>query len=117
MITDLNTGLVWQQSGSIYPRDWRQAHDYVSHLNVENFGGHMNWRLPTADELITLLNPPPRGQALCIASLFDTTQQWIWSADRRSFQAAYYVDVELGFVGWQDFSAPFYVRAVCVPSP
>jgi hypothetical protein len=23
------------------------------------------------------------------------------------------VDVELGFVGWQDFSAPYYARAVC----
>ena len=44
--------------------------------------------------------------------IVDPTQRWLWSCDRRSYTAAYYVDVELGFVGWQDFSAPFYVRAV-----
>jgi serine/threonine protein kinase len=116
-ITDHSTGLTWQQSGSQYPRTWRQAHDYISRLNAEQFGGQQNWRLPTADELVTLLKPSPQGRSLCIAPMFDATQRWIWSADRRSFLSAYYVDVELGFVGWQDFSAPFYVRAVRVLNP
>ena len=114
MITDQSTGLTWQQSGSMYPRTWRQAHDYIYRLNAEQFGGHQSWRLPTVDELVTLLKPSPQGRSLCIAPIFDATQRWIWSVDRRSYLAAYYVDIELGFVGWQDFSAPFYIRAVCV---
>jgi serine/threonine protein kinase len=112
-ITDDLTGLTWQQSGSKYPQTWHRAHHYVARLNALEFGGFQNWRLPTADELITLLKPPSQGRDMCIEPLFDTTQRWIWSADRRSFIAAYFVDIELGFMGWQDFSAPFYVRAVC----
>jgi serine/threonine protein kinase len=116
-IADQSSGLAWQQSGSAYPRTWRQAHAYIDRLNEQQFAGHTNWRLPTIDELITLLKPQPHGQDLCIAPVFDATQRWIWSTDRRSFLAAYYVDMELGFVGWQDFSAPFYVRAVRTVHP
>jgi serine/threonine protein kinase len=113
IVADHATGLIWQQSGSAYPRSWQAAKTYVESLNVERFGGYQLWRLPTVDELITLLRPTPQGRDLCIAPLFDPTQRWIWSADRRSFMAAYYVDTALGFVGWQDFSAPYYVRAIC----
>ena len=116
-ITDGLSGLTWQQSGSRYPMSWQQAHHYVARLNDQRFSGRQDWRLPTLDELITLLKPPSQGRDLCIEPLFDTIQRWIWSADRRSFIAAYFVDIELGFVGWQDFSAPFYVRAVCRPHP
>jgi serine/threonine-protein kinase len=112
-ILDRATGLVWQQSGSDYPRPWPRASDYIRHLNETSFAGHSAWRLPTVNELMTLLSPVPQGSALCIEPLFDATQRWVWSADRRSFAAGYYVDVELGFVGWQDFSAPYYIRAVC----
>ena len=114
-ITDGLSGLTWQQSGGKYPMNWRQAQHYVARLNARRFAGRRNWRLPTLDELITLLKPPSQGRDWCIEPLFDTTQRWIWSIDRRSFIAAYFVDMELGFVGWQDFSASFYVRAVCSP--
>jgi serine/threonine protein kinase len=113
IIHDDLTGLTWQQSGSMYPQTWQQAHAYVARLNAQRFGGFQNWRLPTVDELITLLESPTRDGRMCIEPLFDSTQRWIWSCDRRSFIAAYFVDIELGFVGWQDFSAPFFVRAVC----
>jgi serine/threonine protein kinase len=112
-LTDDLTGLIWQQSGSKYPQTWQQARRYIDRLNDQRFGGFRTWRLPTVDELVTLLKPPSRARDMCIEPLFDATQRWIWSADRRSFIAAYFVDIELGFVGWQDFSAPFYVRAVC----
>ncbi|MGD9367138.1 MAG: DUF1566 domain-containing protein [Desulfobacteraceae bacterium] len=111
-VKDHSTGLIWQTSGSRYPRYWQSAQHYIRQLNQEKFSGIDNWRLPNIDELVTLLNPNPQGAALCIESVFDDTQRWLWSIDRRSFTAAYYVDIELGFVGWQDFSAPYYVRAV-----
>lgn len=111
-IHDQTTGLTWQKSGSGYARTWPQAHKYIRRLNMEAYGGIQNWRLPTIDELITLLKPSPQGSTLCIETLFDPAQKWIWSIDRRSYISAYYVDIALGFVGWQDFSAPYYVRAV-----
>jgi len=115
IIEDRSTGLIWQKTGSRYPRTWQEAHLYIRRLNEEACGGVQNWRMPTVDELVTLLNPTPQGAALCIESMFDETQRWVWSVDRRTYVSAYYVDMELGFVGWQDFSAPYYVRAVSSP--
>lgn len=112
-IADHATGLVWQQAGSRYPGTRQHAVTYVEDLNQRCFAGRSDWRLPTISELITLLRPKHNAIDLCIAPLFDHRQRWIWSIDRRSFVAAYYVDMELGFVGWQDCSAPYYTRAVC----
>lgn len=113
LVLDRTARLLWQRAGSAYPCDWRQAGEYIRRLNAQKFAGRTTWRLPTIDELVTLLRPTPQIQDLCIAPLFDPTQRWLWSADRRSFAAAYYVDVQLAFVGWQDQRAPYYVRAVC----
>jgi serine/threonine protein kinase len=114
-VEDRTTGLVWQKTGCGYPRTWQEAHLYVRRLNESAHGGVQNWRMPTVDELVTLLTPTHPGADLCVEPIFGKTQRWIWSIDRRSFVSAYYVDMELGFVGWQDFSAPYYVRAVSSP--
>jgi serine/threonine-protein kinase len=113
LLLDQTTGLVWQQAGSPYPGSWNKAHAYIRMLNQKAHGGLTAWRLPTIEELATLLRPPSQGTDLCLPTLFEPTQRWLWSIDRRSFAAAYYADAELGFVGWQDMSAPYYVRAVC----
>ena len=111
-VTDTASGLMWQQSGSAFPMDWRHAKEYADQINAEGFAGHSDWRLPTISELMTLLTELPTGDDHCIEPIFDQEQKCIWSCDRRSFTAAWYVSSDLGFVAWQDFSAYFYVRAV-----
>ena len=111
-VTDSDTRLMWQQSGSPFQLQWHQAWDYVDRLNTERFAGHRGWRLPTIDELITLLRDIPRAGDDCIAPIFDQSRIWLWSCDRRSFTAAWYVSSDMGFVAWQDVTANFYVRAV-----
>ncbi|QTA86130.1 protein kinase domain-containing protein [Desulfonema magnum] len=112
-ITDSATGLIWQQSGTDYPVTWNHARVYIDKLNKACFAGHDNWRLPTVDELMSLLTEPLRDRDFCVEPIFDNTQKWLWSADTRSYVAAWYVSVDMGFVAWQDFSAYYYVRAVC----
>ena len=111
-IADLTSGLVWQQSGSRFPLTWQQARTYVDQLNSVVYAASRNWRLPTIDELMSLLTKSPSGPDYCIEPVFDPTQKWLWSCDRRSFTAAWYVSIDLGFVAWQDFSAYYYARAV-----
>jgi serine/threonine-protein kinase len=112
IIKDRATDLLWQQSGSAYPLTWHQAHAYIKQLNLRRLGGTRTWRLPTVDELMTVLTPTPHGEDYCIEPIFDRKQKWLWSADRRSFIAAWYVSVDMGFIAWQDFSAHYYVRGV-----
>ncbi|MBW2429525.1 MAG: DUF1566 domain-containing protein [Deltaproteobacteria bacterium] len=111
-ITDQATGLVWQQSGAEFPLTWPQANDYVQELNSSQFAGSNSWRLPTINELMTLLTELPHGEDYCIESVFDLRQKWIWSCDRRSFTAAWYVSIDMGYVAWQDFTGYYHVRAV-----
>ncbi len=117
VVTDDATGLIWQRSGRAFACRWNEAHSYIAGLNSERFAGQDCWRLPTIAELSSLLRPAPRAQALCIAPIFDPELRWLWSSDRRSFTSAYYADLELGFVGWQDSSATYHVRAVCSAAP
>jgi serine/threonine protein kinase len=111
-VTDRATGLVWQQSGSDYPVTWHEAYEYVKHLNQERFAGKARWRLPTVNELVSLLTEVPKAGDLCIEPIFDPRERWLWSSDRRSFMSAWYVSVDLGYVSWQDFTCYYYVRAV-----
>jgi len=112
-VLDKTTGKLWQKSGSIAPFNWRRAQNYIDHLNENRFAGKTTWRLPTIAELITLLRPVLQAQDMCIESFFNPDQKKLWSIDRRSFTSAYYVDAEMGFVGWQDCSAHYHIRAVC----
>jgi serine/threonine-protein kinase len=111
-LMDSATGLVWQRSGSLDLLDGSRAQDYIDHLNTLKLGGFTEWRLPTVDELISLLKPVPRGSDFCTASMFDRRQKWLWSCDRKSFRASWYVNMEMGYVDWQDDTCYFYVRAV-----
>ena len=111
-VTDRATGLVWQQSGSEFPLTWSRAKDYLQALNSSQFAESSTWRLPTIDELVTLLTELPRGEDYCIDPIFDQRQKWIWSCDRRSFIAAWYVSIDMGYVAWQDFTGYYHVRAV-----
>ncbi len=103
---------MWQQAGTPFQMSWHAARAYIGRLNAEGFAGCRDWRLPTIDELITLLTEIPRAGDECLAPVFAPGRPWLWSCDRRSFTAAWYVSTDMGFVAWQDFSAPLYVRAV-----
>jgi serine/threonine protein kinase len=111
-ITDRATGLVWQQSGSEFPITWPQAMNYIETLNSLRFAASSTWRLPTIDELTTLLTEFPHGEDYCIEPVFDRTQKSIWSCDRRSFISAWYVSIDMGYVAWQDFTGYYHVRGV-----
>ena len=111
-IADQATGLIWQQAGSEYPIDWDRAQAYIRQINAQAFGGYTGWRLPTVNELLSLLNPPPPEEDFCFASPFSSVQKWIWSGDTRSARASWLVNLEMGFVMSSDVTDCFYVRAV-----
>jgi len=108
----LETGLVWQKSGSAYPLCWSEAQAHIEHLNRTGFAGCRRWRLPSVAEIITLVGPPDIDRHLCLAPVFDPRQKWLWSGERRSPMTVWFVNVALGYVGWQDMDCRCYVRAV-----
>jgi serine/threonine protein kinase len=111
-VTDRSNSLAWQQAGSDYPLSWHEAQKYIEQLNQGCFAGRASWRLPTVNELVSLITEIPRAADLCVEPIFHQDQRWLWSSDRRSFVAAWYVSLDLGYVSWQDFTCYYFVRAV-----
>ncbi len=51
-VTDLNTGLMWQQTPDFERHNYYDAFDYVDELEI---GGYTDWRLPTIKELYSII--------------------------------------------------------------
>lgn len=92
-VRDLNTGLIWQTRGSEYTLDWVQAGEYTASLNRHRWLGRDNWRLPTAEELLTILRPPTVIRDFCLHSAFAGGIHWLWSSDWCTKKQAWMVDI------------------------
>ena len=78
---DCATGLMWQRSGSEAKEwDWQTAPNYVRGINAEKFAGFNDWRLPTIEELSSLLEPRKNSKGLFISDAFDERLDF-WSSD------------------------------------
>ncbi len=113
VVLDPIVGLMWQQSGSSHLMIWEKAWNYIDQLNRKSYAGYLDWRLPTVEELASLLEFREKNGNLYIDPAFDPTQLWCWSADPvKGSQAAWGVYFALGFVSNGLLSNPLYVRAV-----
>ncbi len=92
VVFDRNSGLMWQQSGSTKSMTFENAKKYIEKLNREKFAGYSDWRLPTLEEAMSLMEPEKKNSAFYIDPLFDSTQVWIRTADRYSASLAWCVD-------------------------
>jgi len=80
-ITDWTTGLMWQKGGSSSALHAYDVKKYAKRLNKERFSGHNNWRVPTLEELCSLLEPAVNDRGLHIDPLFDHQQKECWTLD------------------------------------
>lgn len=112
LVLDRRNRLIWERSGSAYPENVSQTLARIDRMNRSRFGGIDSWRLPTVDELITLVEPPSRFEHFCGPPVFDPLQKRLWSCDRKSATAFWFVSLDIGFVGWLDTTGYAYSRAV-----
>jgi hypothetical protein len=55
VILDAKTGLMWQRSGSPNEKSFIGAKSYIEQLNENKFAGFSDWRLPTIEELASII--------------------------------------------------------------
>ncbi|QWB96633.1 DUF1566 domain-containing protein [Mycoplasmatota bacterium] len=67
-ITDLATGLTWQQSDSVDTYDWEGALSYAENLE---YAGYDDWRLPNAKELQSIVDYNKSLQTTNFAAIDD----------------------------------------------
>ena len=118
-ITDTSTGLMWEKATSANTYTWTQAKDYCENLTL---GGKSGWRLPTRNELQTLVNYGRYNPAFSMnfypslrKSYFPGTvpsYYWTSTTSATSSGIAWYVHFKYGYVHYIDKMLYNYVRAV-----
>jgi len=111
VIKDNTTHLMWQKSGSSEYVSYKEVWQYIRKLNSDRFAGYNDWRLPTVDELTSLLTKEKQYGDMYIHLLFDKKQTYCWSSDRRTSSRAWYVDFTGGRVPLYNID-DHHVRAV-----
>lgn len=111
VVMDYATGLMWQQSGSENYLTYEDAPGYIQKLNQQHFAGYNDWRLPTLEEAMSLMESKKHGD-LYIDRVFDHKQRWIWTSDHYDESVAWYVDFYYGFCISSSVYGFTFVRAV-----
>ncbi len=112
IVVDYTSGLMWQQSGSINEMLFNETADYVKYnLNGRHFACFDDWRLPTLDELASLIEPVKNNDSH-IDNVFDNEQQWLWSCDRKRSGVNWPLSLNTGIIRFADENIRSYVRCV-----
>jgi serine/threonine-protein kinase len=89
-----------------------EAKQFVNDLNARGFADHNDWRLPTLQEALSLVEARKYESGLYIDPIFDNKQQWIWTADEESASQVRLVNFLFGFSGSFHPDYTIYVRCV-----
>lgn len=113
LIADHSCGLLWQ-SGASQPMTLPQARLYLNELNARHFAGYSDWRLPTAEEGASLLEPEPIAQRH-IDPIFEPGTNFIWTGDEAVDNRGWVVYFYDGQIASESAEFHAFVRVVRTP--
>ncbi len=86
-VTDQQTSLMWMQTALEGRFTFEAACQAAQNLNAqEGFAGRTDWRMPTQDELFTLV-VKGNGPFIC-QEAFPDTHEWFWTSTPQTTNAA-----------------------------
>lgn len=108
-VTDIRTGLMWQQGTAPGRYSWREGLAYARTLEL---AGHADWRLPTLKELRALLDQADGFPAIDLSVFPETSDDFYWSATTFSDNTGFAWGISLYYRGANDYYKDF--QAGCV---
>lgn len=103
-VFDHKTQLTWEiksKNGDLHDREqiftWQEGYNYINRVNQEAFCGHSDWRMPTVEELKTLIDPSQMDDWKIDHHYFDdqpsAQTQWFWtqSGDKHDIERSWAV--------------------------
>ncbi|MDR3629766.1 MAG: DUF1566 domain-containing protein [Desulfocapsaceae bacterium] len=95
VVVDERTGLMWQRGG-IDITSIRTMQQRIKDLNTRDFAGFNDWRLPTLEEAMSLLEPLENAKGLHLHPCFSKDQPFIFVAAQRKPGGYWFVDFKHG---------------------
>jgi len=110
-VTNTDTGLMWQQYGTIETTTWQEALAYCENLDL---AGYDDWRLPNVTELQSLVDYERYSPTINTTYFPNTQSSYYWSSTTIANDTSYAWNVDFldGYVGNYGKSDGHYVRAV-----
>ncbi|MGD9972825.1 MAG: DUF1566 domain-containing protein [Desulfatirhabdiaceae bacterium] len=114
---DADNSYSWYDPNSPFPGtpgDGTDTKDFIDRLNAIQFGGFRDWRLPTVQELMTLVVFNPINPCIDIGYFPTTVSNLFWTStdfaldDRKAWVISFYT----GLTNWFDKLERMKVRAV-----
>ena len=103
-VLDKETGLVWEKSPDTTTRAWDNgtSDDAVYYCYNKTVGGRKGWRLPTVEELASLIDTTQNSPALPSGHPFlNVRSGYYWSSTQYPGNAVYIWAVDMGY-GYTD---------------
>jgi hypothetical protein len=115
-VTDGVTGLIWQKTVPGQAYDWADAIAYCAGLGL---GGKTGWRLPTAIELLSIVDPARYNPSIDSAVFPNTPAQYCWTSTPYvgASGSAWAVHFDEGYLHFSDTMLANSVRCVWTPQP
>jgi hypothetical protein len=113
-VLDKETGLVWERSPDTTIQAWLNAQ---IHCNASTVGGRMGWRLPTLQEMASLVDPnnPGGNPNLPLGHPFSnvlSSEYWSATTYALNTSLAWVVSLYNGFLNNVDKASTLYVWCV-----
>jgi uncharacterized caspase-like protein len=119
VVLDYATGLMWHQSGSsrffrVFSGTLKTANAWVKRLNKKRYAGYDDWRLPTVEEALSLLENSKNNGGRYRNLIFHADQDLIWTGDKGKSEDRWLISFVYGTVYWSRRGAVknSYIRPV-----
>lgn len=105
IVVDLCTQLMWQ-TGSIDIGSIRHIQREIVATNKAAFGGYSDWRMPTMEEAMSLIEPVKNEKDIYLNPCFSKEQPFIFVAAQRKPGGYWFVDFKQGRAFWSSGTIP-----------
>ncbi len=111
-VTDLASGIMWQREGLDICSN-RKMQKNIEQVNKESLAGHSDWRLPTAEEALSLLNREASEKEIHIHRCFSKAQPFVFLVDQRIPGGCWFADFKQGNIYWASGTNPGAFGRLC----
>jgi hypothetical protein len=105
VIIDQRTLLMWQRDGLDINSN-RTIQRNIDELNKKSFAGFLDWRLPTMEEAMSLMEPVKNFKDVFLKPCFSKEQPFIFVAAQRKPGGYWFVDYKQGRAFWSSGTIP-----------